>query len=61
MKEKTIASGFTLLASMICYHYAKQAQKDTVPYVMLGGFVGAIVGELIFEKLKSNDNVNKDK
>ena len=61
MKEKTIASGCTLLTSMIFYHYAKKSQKDTVPYVMIGGFIGAIVGEIIFEKIKSNDDVGKTK
>jgi uncharacterized membrane protein YfcA len=56
MKEKTIVSSFTLLSSLAAYWYAKQAQKDAVPYVMVGGFIGAIIGEIIFEKIKSNNN-----
>jgi uncharacterized BrkB/YihY/UPF0761 family membrane protein len=55
MKEKAIASGVTLFASMLCYYYAKQAAKDTVPYVMVGGFIGAIVGEMLAEGTKKND------
>ena len=44
MKEKTIVSTATLMVSLLSYLYAKEAKKDAVPYVMLGGFVGAIKG-----------------
>lgn len=47
MKEKTIVSTVTLAASLISYFYAKETQKDVVPYVMIGGFVGAVIGEVI--------------
>ena len=57
MKEKTIVSTVTLLTSLFAYWYAKEAQKDAVPYVMMGGFIGAIVGESIVEKVtKQNHN-----
>ncbi len=57
MKERTIISTTTLLASLISYWYAKEAGKDAVPYVMMGGFIGAILGETIVDKTKSkNDN-----
>jgi uncharacterized membrane protein YfcA len=58
MKEKTIVSAFTLTASMTCYLYAKSVQKDTVPYVMVGGFIGAILGELIAEAVKESKGDN---
>ncbi|MGC4036089.1 MAG: hypothetical protein QM764_09010 [Chitinophagaceae bacterium] len=47
MKEKTIVSGVTLLTSLLSYWYAKASDKDAVPYVMFGGFIGSIVGELL--------------
>ncbi len=56
MKEKTIVSTTTLLASLLTYWYAKEANKDAVPYVMFGGFVGAIIGEAIAEKIIGNKN-----
>lgn len=56
MKEKTIVSTTTLLASLLTYWYAKEANKDAVPYVMFGGFVGAIIGEVIAEKIIGNKN-----
>lgn len=57
MKEKTIVSTVTLLTSLLAYWYAREAQKDSVPYVMMGGFLGAIIGESIVEKVtKSNPN-----
>lgn len=45
MKEKAIISTATLAASLAFYFYAKSVQKDVAPYVMIGGFIGAIVGE----------------
>jgi hypothetical protein len=49
MKDKTIVSGSALLVSLAAYLYAKKKQKDTVPFVMLGGFIGTLIGELITE------------
>ena len=56
MKEKTIVSTFTLFTSLASYWYAKEAQKDVVPFMMIGGFLGAVAGEVIYEKLKSIKN-----
>jgi uncharacterized membrane protein YfcA len=47
MSEKTLVSTFTLIGSLASYYYGKTHSKDAVPYVMIGGFVGAWVGELI--------------
>ena len=57
MKEKTIVSAATLIASLLTYWYAREAYKDAVPYVMFGGFVGALIGEAITEK--QNEDKNK--
>ncbi len=51
MKEKTIVSASTLLVSLLAYCYARTAKKDAAPYVMLGGFIGSIIGETISESL----------
>lgn len=51
MKEKTIISTVTLLTSLLAYWYSKEAQKDSVPYVMMGGFLGSIIGDSIAEKV----------
>jgi hypothetical protein len=56
MKEKTIVSTVTLAASLISYFYAKEASKDAVPYVMIGGFIGAVVGEVIVGVISNNKN-----
>ncbi len=56
MKEKTIVSTLTLFSSLASYWYAKEAQKDAVPFMMIGGFLGAVAGEVIYEKLKSIKN-----
>lgn len=51
MKEKTIISTVTLFTSLLAYWYSKEAQKDSVPYVMMGGFLGSIIGDSIAEKV----------
>ena len=56
MKEKTIVSTVTLAASLISYFYAKETGKDAVPYVMIGGFIGAVIGEVITGAIKDNTN-----
>lgn len=47
VKEKTIVSTLTLIGSLVSYYYGKTHAKDVVPYVMIGGFIGAWIGELI--------------
>ncbi len=56
MKEKTLVSTFTLLGTLACYYYAKTHQKDIVPYSMVGGFVGAWVGEIIAQVSTKKNN-----
>ena len=52
MKEKTIIATTTLLTSLVSYWYARASGKDVAPFIMLGGFVGSIIGETIVEKVK---------
>lgn len=59
MKEKSIVSASTLITSLLTYWYAKTANKDAAPYVMLGGFLGSIIGETIAEKI-SNDKLSNN-
>lgn len=50
MNKKVIVSASTVLSSLIAYWFAKEAKKDAVPYVMIGGFLGSIIGETISEE-----------
>jgi hypothetical protein len=60
INEKTIVSTVSLAATLVTYFYAKETQKDVVPYVMVGGFIGAILGEAISGiVLKDKNNSNK--
>lgn len=54
MKEKTIISATTLLVSLFAYWYARAGKHDAAPYVMLGGFIGSIIGDSISERVNQN-------
>lgn len=54
MKEKAIVSTATLLTSLLAYWYARQTQKDTNAYIIVGAFIGSLVGETIVENRKKN-------
>ena len=58
MKEKIIVSTSTLFSSLACYFYARDLGKDAVPYVMIGGFLGAVVGETIVYMTTKDKNDN---
>ena len=60
MKEKSIISASTLVVSLLTYWYAKEANKDAAPYVMLGGFLGSLIGETIVESMKDKVSNNKN-
>ncbi|MGF2410740.1 hypothetical protein [Ferruginibacter sp.] len=57
MKEKSIVATATFVTSLLSYLYAREAQKDAVPYVMVGGFLGALIGEGLAEIIRNN-NIN---
>ena len=62
MNEKTIVSTLTLIGSLASYYYGKSHEKDVVPYVMIGGFVGAWVGEFISKAvIHKDDEQDKNK
>jgi len=56
MKEKTIISTCTLMVSLACYIYAKNSGKDAAPFVMVGGFIGALLGEFIASTFPDDNN-----
>lgn len=64
LNEKTIVSGVSLVASLATYFYARESQRDVVPYVMVGGFIGAILGEaiagIVLDDKKKNDKKDND-
>lgn len=60
MKEKVIVSSLTLITSLTGYFYAKGADKDVVPYMMVSGFLGAILGEAISHTFFADDDEKND-
>ena len=61
INEKTIVSTVSLATSLVSYFYAREVNKDVVPYVMVGGFIGAILGEAISGIVLGNGNKKNDK
>lgn len=60
MKEKSIITTATFVTSLISYIYAKEADKDAVAYVMVGGFLGSLLGEGIAEAIKKKNTENQN-
>jgi len=60
MKERVIVSATTLFISLASYMYSKHVGKDAIPYVMIGGFVGAVVGESIAYAFQSDEEKNNE-
>lgn len=58
LKEKAIVSSFTLISSLTGYYYAKSKEKEAMPYVMIGGFLGAMLGEVIALAFCSHEDEN---
>lgn len=52
--DNTIVSAASLLTSLLFYFYAREAKKDTGPYVMIGAFVGSMIGEVAIDTFKTN-------
>ena len=59
--EKKLVSVFTLLGSLASYYYGKAHSKDAIPYVMIGGFVGAWVGEILSNAIEESIKNKKKK
>ncbi len=59
MKEKSIVATATFVTSLLSYLYAREAEKDAVPYVMVGGFLGSLIGEGVAEIIKNNNANDK--
>jgi hypothetical protein len=56
MNNKSITATGTLLGSLAAYYYAKHTGKDAAPYVMIGGFFGTLIGELVSRNDNNNTN-----
>jgi len=59
MKERLIVSTTTLVASLGSYLYAKYGGKDAVPYMMIGGFIGAVLGESLANLFDRDEDKKK--
>lgn len=55
MRDKSIISAITLALSLAGYFLAKHEAKDPAPYIMIGAFAGALIGETIVEVIKNKD------
>jgi uncharacterized membrane protein YfcA len=57
--EKKVIAAMTVLTSLAFYWFAKANGKQETPYVMIGGFLGSILGDAIAENIrKNNPNLN---
>ena len=50
-KERAIIATSTLISSLTFYWYAQKKKKSEVPYLLIGGFIGAMAAEMILLKI----------
>jgi membrane protein DedA with SNARE-associated domain len=62
LKERAIVSSLTLVTTLTGYFYAKSREKDAIPYMMVGGFLGALMGEAITYTFcnDEHDNIHRN-
>ena len=53
--ETKLVSAFTLVGTLAFYYYSKSHHKDTVPYTLIGGFVGAWTGEILAQSITNKN------
>lgn len=53
--EKTVISAVTVLTSLAFFWYARAKGKHEAPYVMIGGFLGSLLGGAIADKMRENN------
>lgn len=54
-RQRAVIATTTLISSLAFYWFAQAKGKPEAPYVMLGGFVGAIVAEVILTQTEKTD------
>ena len=54
-RERALIATTTLISSLAFYWYAQAKGKPEVPFLLTGGFVGAIVAELILSQTEKNN------
>lgn len=59
-KDTKIVSAFTLMGTLAFYYYSKHYQKDAVPYTLVGGFIGAWIGETLAQSITNSKNKNNN-
>ncbi len=46
-RERAVIATTTLISSLAFYWYAQAKGKPETPFILIGGFVGAIVAEIV--------------
>lgn len=54
MSDHLIRSTATMIGSMLGYYIAKDRERESLPAMMLGGFVSGCIGEWIISKRRRN-------
>lgn len=53
--DRKVIAAMTVITSLAFYWFAKAKGKQETPYVMIGGFLGSILGEAIAENIRKNN------
>jgi len=45
-----IISGLSMVGSLSGYYYAKRKGQEYIPALLIGGFIGAVIGEALVKR-----------
>ena len=52
MSDKTVISAATLSGTLAGYYLSRWNEKHRIPFMLIGGFVGTMIGEILVRKRK---------
>lgn len=58
MSDKTVISAATLTGTLAGYYLSYRNEKHRIPFLLIGGFLGTIIGEVVVQQREQREQRN---